>query len=298
MKALRRLSRSIRDAFKSVIRNFSLSIASISCITITLVVVSLSIIVSYNIENSTMELKQTVGVVIFLDADVTEKENEEIKSKIMATNNINTIEYKSKDTAAKEFADKDPAFQYIIDGWDDNPLLDSYVIKMKDIDTIVSDVETIKNIKGVNSVNYSEDVVAQLVVIYKVVEKASMVAVIALILVAAFLISNTIKLTIFSRKTEIEIMRLVGASNFAIKFPFLIEGLFLGIMGSIIPIGLTIYGYNVIYDFFGGRLFNSTFANMIKPYPFVWTTSALLLLIGVLVGMFGSYRASRKYLKI
>ncbi len=298
MKALRRLSRSIRDAFKSVVRNFSLSLASISCITITLIVVSLSIIVTYTIENSAMELKKTVGIVIFLDSDVTIEKTEEIKEKIMATNNVNTIEYKSKDTAAKEYAEKDPAFQIIIEGWNSNPLLDSYVIKMNDINTIANDVETIKAIDGVNSVNYSENVVAQLIVIYNVVEKVSLIAVVALILVAAFLISNTIKLTIFSRKTEIEIMRLVGASNFAIKFPFLIEGLFLGIMGSIIPIVLTIYGYGVIYDFFGGRLFNSAFANMIKPYPFVWTTSALLLLIGVLVGMFGSYRASRKYLKI
>ena len=106
-----------------------------------------------------------------------------------------------------------------------------------------------------------------------------------------------IQFTIFSRKREIEIMRLVGASNLNIKIPFIFEGLFLGILGSILPICVTTYGYYALYDGFNGQLF-SPFIKLIPPEPFVYILSFVLVVIGILVGMFGSYRAVRKYLKI
>lgn len=140
--------------------------------------------------------------------------------------------------------------------------------------------------------------VNQLITIFDVVKKVSIIAVLALIIVTAFLIANTIKLAIYARKREIEIMRLVGASNISIKIPFVIEGLFLGLIGSILPIIITVYGYISLYDFFGGKIFNSSLARLIQPTPFVYLASLLLMVIGILVGMFGSWQAVKKYLKI
>ena len=136
--------------------------------------------------------------------------------------------------------------------------------------------------------------VDQLITIFDVVKKVSIGAVIALIVVTAFLIANTIKLAIYARKREIEIMRLVGASNISIKIPFVIEGLFLGLLGSIIPIIIMIYGYTSLYNFFHGKLFSSSLAKLISPTPFVYLASLLLMIIGILVGMFGSWRAVKK----
>lgn len=93
-------------------------------------------------------------------------------------------------------------------------------------------------------------------------------------------------------------MRLVGASNISIKIPFIIEGLFIGIIGAVIPIIITIFGYTTLYDFFGGKLFNSSLATLVAPMPFIYNVSGILLLIGIVVGMIGSYQAVRKYLKI
>jgi cell division transport system permease protein len=151
--------------------------------------------------------------------------------------------------------------------------------------------------EGVDLVKYGEGMVEQLVALFDVVRKICVGMVIALIIVTAFLITNTIKITIFSRKREIEIMRLVGASNINIKIPFILEGLFLGIMGSIIPIGLTIFGYTELYKKFDGQLF-SPFIKLITPEPFVYIISLVLIGIGIAVGMFGSYTAVRKHLKI
>ena len=139
--------------------------------------------------------------------------------------------------------------------------------------------------------------VEKLVGVFKGVQSTMVVIVIGLIVVTAFLISNTIKLTIFSRKREIEIMRLVGASNITIKFPFVVEGFVLGVLGSLIPVGLTIYGYSMFYKYFDGQLF-SPLIKLVSPTPYVYTLSLILIGIGAGVGMIGSARAVRKYLKI
>lgn len=300
MRLFRRINRDFRDALRSVIRNFSLSIASISCITITLIVVSLSMVLSLNVENFTESIRKDVTVVIFLNNNVTEEETKQIEKQIYDTKNVSSLSFKTKEQTASEFGKENPAFESIVNSWEngENPLFDSFMLKVDNIEKIEETVDQIRKIEGVNSINYGEEIVRQLIVVFKVIEKSSIWAVVALVLVTSFLISNTIKLTIYSRKTEIEIMRLVGASNSAIKMPFVIEGLFLGIIGAILPIGLTIYGYIALYDFFDGKMFGSPLAKLITPSPFVYQSSLLLLLIGILVGMFGSYRAVRKYLKI
>lgn len=300
MRGIRTIKRYIRDAAKSVIRNFSLSLASISCIAITLIVVAFSIIISYNVENFTESIRKDVTMVIFLDSDTTESETSKIETAIKNTGNVEKLTFKTKQESAEETAKENEVFGAIINEWTDetNPLLDSFELKVKDVDNIKETASKIKKIEKVNTVSYGEDMVDQLITIFNVVKKVSIGAVIALIIVTAFLIANTIKLAIYARKREIEIMRLVGASNISIKIPFVIEGLFLGLLGSIIPIIITIYGYSSLYKFFDGKLFSSTLAKLIEPTPFIYLASLLLAIIGILVGMFGSWQAVKKYLKI
>lgn len=299
MKFFRSIKRYFRDARKSVFRNLSLSLASISCITITLLVVAVSIILSYNVENFAESIRKDVTVVIFLKSDVTEEDKIRIEKEIRDTRNVEELKFVSKNTTAENLKDND-TFKEIIETWTDetNPLLDSFLLKVKNIDTIKETVNKIETIPGINNINYGEEMINQLITIFKVIEKTSYVIVIALIIVTVFLITNTIKLAIFSRKREIEIMRLVGASNISIKVPFVIEGLFIGVIGAIIPIILSIYGYTSLYNFFEGRLFSSNLAKLVPPTPFIYYTSIILLLIGILVGMFGSYTAVKKHLKI
>ena len=300
MKLFRSINRYFRDAAKSVFRNFSLSLASISCITITLIVVALSIVLSYNVEKMTQHVSSNISIVAFLDAKSDENTIAVIKKQLQGIDNIDKIKFKSKQEYAEETKELDDRFSIIVDSWDEDsiPLLDSYEVTVKDIEKIDETASIIKKIEGVSTVNYGEEYIESVVKIFDVIEKVCIGGVIALILVTAFLISNTIKLAIFSRKTEIEIMRLVGASNVSIKVPFLIEGSFIGFFGAIIPIILMAYGYNSFYNFLGGKLFSSSLGELVKPYPFILWGSGLLLLSGLLVGMFGSYNAVKKYLKI
>ena len=300
MKGIRTIRRYFRDARKSLIRNFSLSLASISCITITLIVVALSIVISYNVENISSKIKKDVTVIVFIDNKASQEEINNIGKKIKKMSNVDTMTYKSKQDAATELAKGDSTINSVTKEWTDetNPLLASYLIKVKNIEKIKDTVADIKKMDKISTINYGEDMVDQMLPVFNAIDKACIGAVIALVLVTGFLIANTIKLAIFARREEIEIMRLVGASNVSIKIPFIIEGLFLGGIGSIIPIIISIYGYTSLYDYFGGNLFSSNLVKIIEPVPFVYYISLVLLIIGMLVGMFGSWRAVRKYLKI
>jgi cell division transport system permease protein len=306
MRGFRTINRYFRDAFHGVFRNFSLSLASISCITITLIVVAFSLLLSMNVENFSESIRKDVTVVMFLKSDTTAEDVSKIKKELEGVSNIenSTIEFKSKADSALELKNGNAIFATTVDKWTDdtNPLLDSYMFKVKEIEEIDNTVKEVNNLPftkdKINNINYGEDIVHQMIVVFNVVRKICIVAVAALVLVTAFLIANTIKLAIYSRRREIEIMRLVGASNTSIKVPFILEGLFIGIIGSIIPILVTIFGYSTLYDFFGGKLFGSALAALIAPMPFVYNISGILVLIGILVGMIGSYQAVRKYLKI
>ena len=260
MRGLRSLKRYFRDAAHGVFRNFSLSLASISCITITLIVVAVSLVLSMNVQNFSDSIRKDVTVVMFLKGDTTKEDETKILNELKSITNIedSSIVFKSKTESANELKNGNEIFASTVDRWTEetNPLLDSYMFKVKEIEKIDDTIKEVKNLSftkdKINNINYGEDIVHQLIVVFNVVKKVCIVAVASLVLVTAFLIANTIKLAIYSRKREIEIMRLVGASNISIKIPFIIEGLFIGIIGAVIPIIITIFGYTTLYDFFGG----------------------------------------------
>jgi len=299
MKFFRLFGRSIRDAFKSVGRNFSLSLASISCIVVTLTIIALSIVISYNVNNFSEELKKDLTIVAFVSNDTETEDLDKIKQDIENIGNVVKVTLKDKTSIMNEMMDEDEAFKTAMGEWDEesNPLQNTFLIKVEDIEKISETANTIKNLDHIDIVKYGEGMVDQLVTVFKVVHRIAVIAVVALVLMTMFLIVNTIKLTIFSRKREISIMRLVGASNFAIKLPFVVEGMILGFIGSIIPVFVMIYGYYSLYRYFGGKLFTDLI-KLVKPEPFIYLASIVVIVIGILVGMIGSGRAVRKYLKV
>ena len=299
MKLFRMLGRSIRDAFKSVVRNFSLSLASISCITITLIIVAVAIIASFNVENFTKEIEKDLTIVVFLDNEAEEEDIKNVEKSIKSLTNVESYIFKSKTEIKKQMQQESEVFNTVLNNWDDNesPLKDTFQVKVKDVEKISATAKRIEKMKRVSVVRYGEGMVDKLVVAFSSVEKVTYGIVIALILVTVFLIVNTIKLTISARKDAIEIMRLVGASNFTVKTPFIIEGMILGLFGSIVPVLVTTYGYLAFYEHFDGYLY-SKLIQLIKPEPFIYQTSLIIVGIGILVGMIGSASAVKKYLKI
>ena len=298
MKIIRIFGRSFKDAFRSFFRNFSLSLASISCSAITLIIVAIAILFSFNVNNITANIEDVLTIVVFVNCDATDEQTTSLGNQIYSMDNVDTekSKFNTKDEI-KESLSNDESIKSVLDTLDENPLQSTYVIKVKDVSKISETAEEIKGFENVTSVKYGESLVNKLISMFDVIRNACYVAVILLIVVTAFLIANTIKITIFSRRQEINIMRLVGTSNTVIKMPFLIEGLLLGIVGAILPVLLTIFGYTFFYDYVGGSLFTQLVI-LVEPATIVYKTSIVLVLVGGIVGMFGSLNAVRKYLKI
>ena len=282
MKFFRLLGRSVRDAFKSVGRNFSLSLASISCIIVTLLIIAISIVISYNVNNFSNDLKKDLTIVAFVSNDTDETDLEKLKTNIEGISNVSSVTFKDKKEIKTEMMEEDESLKTAMSEWDEesNPLQHTYLIKVDDIEKIGETATAIKNLDYIDVVKYGEGMVEQLVTVFKAIQKVAIVAVVALVLMTMFLIVNTIKLTIFSRKREISIMRLVGASNFAIKLPFVVEGMILGFIGSIIPVFVLIYGYYSMYRYFGGKLFTDLI-KLVSPEPFVYLASLIIIGVGI-----------------
>ncbi len=302
MKFFRIFIRSFRDSLKSIGRNFSLSIASITCVIITLIIVGAALLLSYNVNKSTDDLKKDLSIYAFVNNDADEFDLTTIATQIKGTKNVDAekVTLKTKAEIKQEMIDSDPTFKNIMEDWDDNenPLQDVYIIKVLEADKIIKTKEEIAKIEKIDLVKCSEETVGTLLTAFNALKKGSYVAVIALIVVTVFLIINTIKLTIFSRKKEISIMRLVGASNTSIKLPFVFEGLFLGIIGSIIPIVLMVYSYNWVYKTFDNQLFLTSIFKLVTPGDILFKSCLIVFAIGTIVGMIGSSMAVRKYLKV
>ena len=297
VKAFRIFVRSIRDSVKSVFRNFSLSIASILCTTITLVLVAIAIVVTVNVNHVTKDMEEELTIVVYANEETTDEQLKTLEKEIKNISTVKKVVAKSKEEWRLEMKSYSDTLNTTLDYLEENPLLDSFIVTVDNVDDLRPTALKIRDLDNIESANYGEGMVEDIISVFDIIETVTIVMVVALIVVTAFLISNTIKLTIFSRRSEIEIMRLVGSSNTSIKLPFVFEGFLLGLLGSIIPIIVTIYGYLIMYEQLST---SSSFSiiELVKPMPFVLITSLVLLVIGSVVGMFGSARAVRKYLKI
>lgn len=301
MKMFRILGRSFSNAFKSLIRNFSLTMASIICTIITLVLVSIGLLLSYNVREITDNIEKELTVVIFMEKDAKKEDIQKVKSDLEKIDNVQSVIYKSREDTKNEFKN-DEKWSSIVNtlSEDDNPFQDSFELVIKDVRDINETVTTIKNMEHIEMVKYGESSVNELISIFDGIKVGTLALVGGLVLVTIVLITNTIKITIFSRKREIDIMRLVGTSNTVIRLPYLIEGALIGIIGSIIPIMFTIFGYTMLYEKFTG-LTVSNIIGVIKlssPDGIIYNASLFILLLGTIVGMFASGLAVRKHLTV
>ena len=236
MKAVRIIGRSITSGIKSVFRNFSLSMASITCTVITLILVAIGILLSYNINNITEQIKDELTIIVFIDKTLETEKLDGIYNAINEVSNVKKIEFVSKKERLDECLAAGGAMAVSCEMFGEDIFRYSYIVEVSEIKDIKETATTIRNLENVDELIYGESTINDLIKIFDVVRYATIGLVVALVLVTTFLISNTIKITIYSRKNEIEIMRLVGTGNTVIRMPFLVEGFIIGALGSILPI--------------------------------------------------------------
>jgi cell division transport system permease protein len=295
---LNTLKRHVRESVKSLGRNGWMTFASISAVTVTLLLVGVFLVIMFNMNHFAQKVEDDVEIRVHIDLTATEQDKQALRAKIEAIPQVKQVQYSSKDkelkNLIKSFGEEGSSFRLFEQN---NPLSDVYVVKTaKPVDTIKV-AKKIEKFPFVHKVNYGQGQVEKLFSTLRVARNIGLVLIIGLLFTAMFLISNTIKITIFARRREIEIMRLVGATNGFIRWPFFLEGLWLGVIGAIFPIAAISIVYYNIWKFFEPKI-TIPFLELLPFHPFMWEISLLLLLVGACIGVWGSMMSVRKFLKV
>ncbi|MFV0395114.1 MAG: permease-like cell division protein FtsX [Coprobacillaceae bacterium] len=297
ISSIRNLPRHFITAVQSIWRNGVMSVSSIFAVTITLVLVAAVGAIALNIQEMTTSIEKGVRIYVKLERNIDETGEQEVGNQIKALDHISEV----------TFYTKDQELTRLIEGWEDgadvfesyredNPLGAAYEVKVTDSEYIDQVTNQINGILNVNSASYGGESTGTMLGTLETVRTVGMVVVVGLVIIALLMIANTIKITITSRQTEISIMRMVGASNWYIRLPFMLEGMLIGLIGAILPIIIVVYGYNFIYSFTNGSLATAMLP-LLKPYPFIRDLSLALAGLGSGVGLIGSYVSIRRFLK-
>lgn len=290
------LTRPIKEAFYGFFRHFSMSFSSMVAVSVTLLLVSMFMILTVNLQEITLTVEDKIQIHVQLDDSVTDPTS--IENSIKKLPAVVSVAYSDKDKELDKFIASYGAEGAIFEMYrgENNPLKNAIIVELSDNQQIESTTLSISNIEGVLKANYGGDSTVQLVDMLDNVRNGGFMLVMALALLALILIINTIKITIQNRSHEIQIMRTIGATNHFIRAPFLFEGIFIGLFGSMIPVGLTIWGYSKMYNSLGGVLFSELF-RLRAVFPFVFQLSYLLVMLGVVLGLFGSFISVTRYLR-
>ncbi len=292
------IGRHARESMKSLGRNGWMTFASVSAVTVTLILVGVFFVIMMNLNTVAQTVEEDVQIRVHIDVAANKQDQETLKSAIQAIPEVKTIQFSSKEDELKELVksmgEEGKAFKLFEQ---DNPLNDVFIVKTKKPTDTMKAASKIEKLNFVAKVKYGQDKVEKLFKFIKASRNVGIVLIIGLFFTAIFLISNTIKITIIARRREIKIMRLVGATNSFIRWPFFLEGLWLGVLGSILPIILISIAYYRAFDYINPKL-NGTFIKILPFDPFMYQVSGILLLMGGLIGVWGSLMSVRKFLKV
>ena len=284
------------EAFISMKRNGWMSFASVGTVAISLVIFGFSLLLIMNTNHIAGILESNVEITIFLDERLSANDVENVGQEIKALKGVTKLEYISKDDALeilkKQFKDRQGVFDTL---GEMNPLPDAYKIKVANPDLVTSTANKISGIYGVTKVRYGQGIVEKLFVITKWIRLAGLVVMISLGMGAIFLVATTIRLTVFARRREIGIMKFLGATDWFIRWPFLLEGLFLGLFGALVAVLVILVAYLSLVDSLKTSL---SFIPLLSQNDLMVNLSFSLIGVGALIGVVGSFISVHKHLKV
>lgn len=302
MKALfRSLSYQIKSATNNFIRNFAMSFVSASAITITLVLISIFAITAFNIEFLSNNIKANIKIRVGIELHADANQKLLLQQEITKLEQVSQIAYSTKEQELTLYLENTKQDQQLLQQFegDKNPLRDVYIILLKDQYQNLNSLEEVANIiskmENVAIVDYGGDSVKTLIYSLEFIKLIGFGLALILSFLSIFLVANTIKATIYNRRKEIYIMKNVGASNSFIQLPFIIEGIYISLLGSLLPIILIFIAYFSFSAYINSLLSSSIV--LIPPLPFLIILSIFLLIISIVVGIMGSYQAISRYME-
>lgn len=286
----------VKEGFRNVWANRLMSIASIAVLFSCLLLIGASVLFSVNAGSALNMVESQNVAMVFLKDDLSEEQIAQIGTKIKNTANISSCEFISKEEAFKRqlatMGEEEAAF---FEGMEDmNVLPDAYQISVKDLSEYNTTLSAVKAIDGVEEINGQSGLAETLSSVRRAVTIVGTALIAMMFLISLFIISNTIKITMYSRRLQISIMKAVGATDWFVRVPFVIEGMILGILSGLLTLGVLYYIYKALLVYLNGTISGFQFV----PFGSVaWYLLAAFILIGVIAGVFGSLISIGKYLK-
>ncbi|MCE5286476.1 MAG: permease-like cell division protein FtsX [Pelosinus sp.] len=286
----------VKESFTSLRRNSLMSFASISTVALSLLILGLFLIMVLNMNKMAASLESQVQISVYLQDDLKSLEVQDIGKKIEKLPGVNQALFVSKQEALERFKQRLGEQQGMLNALGDtNPLPNAFEVRLDKPEQVRPTAQAISQIKGVETAKYGQEVVEHMFNLAKMLRIIGGVLIIFLALAATFIISNTIRITVFARRKEIGIMKYVGATDWFIRWPFLIEGMILGFCGALIAVLLLVEAYSI----FTSQVYKSlAFLPLIPKYPFITNISIFLLVIGTVIGALGSTISLRRFMKV
>ncbi|MBM6616306.1 permease-like cell division protein FtsX [Bacillus suaedaesalsae] len=294
----RTLVRHMREGVKNIFRNGWMTFASVSAVTVTLLLVGSFLAIMMNLNQFSKTIESDVEISVHIDVSANEDDIKLLQQRIERLPEVKKVTFSSKDAQLdkliESMGEEGQAYELFEQ---DNPLNDVYIVKTEEPTQVMKVAKQIETFDHTEKVLYGKGTVEKLFKGFEIARNIGVAIIVGLLFTAMFLISNTIKITIIARRREIEIMKLVGATNGFIRWPFFIEGLLLGVIGSIIPIIITVWSYSYIFTTANPKL-EGTFFTLLPVSPFIFQLSGLLIALGAFIGVWGSLVSIRKFLKV
>ncbi len=287
----------MKDATTSLKRNLTVSSASIATVAATLFILGIFMLTILNVNKGIVNVEAKVEVKIFLKDDITAAQKKELETQVKKVSGVTSVAYESKEQALANFKEQlGEQNKSLVEGLEkDNPMPSSYIVKVNDPNTITAVVEAVKGKAYILSVKDGREIVNKIMSITNTIKWVGSAIFIILIGVSLFLIGNTIKIIVYSRRREIGIMKYIGATDWFIRWPFIIEGMVLGVIGALIADGILFYAYNVVF----AKVTTGLLMMQLVPVSYVYTyILGMFVFSGALIGALGSMISIRKFLAV
>lgn len=285
-----------KETFYSLFRNKFMAVASVLTVTLSMFILGVFLCAVLNINHMATYLENQVEMTVYLKDGLTTDQVMTVGKKLKALPDLKEIKFTNKDQAMAEFKNRLGDQQGILDAINGNPLPSSYSTSFATPASLKNAVNIVSKYQEVDSVQYGQDIIEQLYKVAQVIRIGGMILIVFLAGAELFIISNTIRLTVFARRREIQIMKYVGATNGFIRWPFIFEGMIIGFLGSGLASFILWEGYKmVLMEMTKAGL---VFIPMILLWPFIGYITVMLLAAGVIIGILGSTISLRKYMKV
>ena len=289
----------IKQAFIQFGRNFNMSVISIFAITCMMLILGLFFIMAINIDRAAETVKgEYDSIEIFLLDDTTKEDAQAMVDDMKQQEGVSDAYYKSKKQAMKEFKERWGDNGYLLDGLEENPLPNSVVVLIGDLEKADALAEHASQYEGIEDVKYYKSTVDKLLKATHFMQIAAIIIMIFLIIVSVIVVSNTIKLTVFNRADEISIMKYVGATNWFIRGPFLIEGIIIGVISAGVSLGIIAFVYKKLLDAIGDQVYSMLSMPMVQGEFLLHNYAWIFVALGIVIGALGSCISVRRFLDV